>query len=98
MPAIIVRWPSLLPQIREILGGRLTDRRFVNALEGVAEDVEAVDHQIVGQRPAGRDLKRVVGRSFVRFVVSDLSQNSRIVRTAGVDAGLRRAGSGRIRG
>ena len=98
MPAVIVRRTSFLPQIVEILGGGLTDRRLIDALEGMAEDVEAVDHQVVGKRPAGRDLKRVVRRGLVGFVVSDLAQDAWIVGTAGVDAGLRCAGSGRIGG
>ena len=60
MPAVIVSRASFLPQIVEVLSDCLTDRRLIDALEGMAEDVETVDHQIVGKRPAGRNLKGVV--------------------------------------
>ncbi len=98
MPAVIVRRASFLPQIVEILGDCLADRRLIDALEGMAEDIEAVDHQVVGKMPAGRDLQRVVRRRLVGFVVGDLAQDARIVGTASVDAGLRCGGPGRIGG
>ena len=90
---VIVRRASLFLQMGEVLRGRQPDSGLVGALERMAQDIEAVQHEVVRQRPVSRDLEGMIGGSLVGDQKDVLPQNAWIVRTPHIDAGLRCGGS-----
>src|ERR1700728_870555 len=63
----------------------------------MAQNIEAVQHEVVRQRSVSRELEGMIGSSLVRDKKDVLPQNAWVVGAPGVDAGLRSGGSGCIR-
>src|SRR5580704_17566090 len=63
----------------------------------MAQNVEAIEHKATRQRPVGGELERMIRRSLVRYEKNVLAQNTWIIGATSINAGLRGAGSRRIR-
>src|SRR5215472_19172545 len=89
MTALAIHGTAFFPQRIEILRVTgLTDAIVVDAREGVSQDVEAAEHEVMREWSGGRNLQRVVRSGLIGREIGDKAQSAAVaVRTPGIGVG-----------